>query len=53
MIEQLTAGIDKNSEGNLQSYWTTTTLWKLTVILNYYEAMETFSRIDHNFRSEH
>ncbi len=24
---------------NLQSYWTTTKLWKLTVVLDYYEAM--------------
>ncbi len=31
--------------GNLQSYWTTTELWKLTVVLDYYEAMETYSRI--------
>jgi hypothetical protein len=31
--------------GNLQSYWTTTKLWKLTVVLDYYEAMETCSRI--------
>jgi hypothetical protein len=31
--------------GNLQSYWTTTKLWKLTVVLDYYEAMETYSRI--------
>ena len=27
------------SYGNLQSYWTTTKLWKLTVVLDYYEAM--------------
>ena len=25
------------SYGTLQSYWTTTKLWKLTVVLNYYE----------------
>ncbi len=31
--------------GNLQSYWTTTKLLKLTVVLDYYEAMETYSRI--------
>jgi hypothetical protein len=31
--------------GNLQSYWTTTKIWKLTVVLDYYEAMETYSRI--------
>ena len=31
--------------GNLQSYWNTTMLWKLTVVLDYYEAMETYSRI--------
>jgi hypothetical protein len=31
--------------GNLQSYWTTTKLWKLTVVLDYYELMETYSRI--------
>ncbi len=30
---------------NLQSYWTTKKLWKLTVVLDYYEAMETYSRI--------
>ncbi len=30
---------------NLQSYWTTTKLRKLTVVLNYYEAMQTYSRI--------
>jgi hypothetical protein len=46
------------SYGNLQSYWTTTKLWELTVLLDYYEAiweitvvldwgkaMGTFSRI--------
>ena len=33
------------SYGNLQSYWTTTKLWKLTVVLDYYETMETYSRI--------
>jgi hypothetical protein len=33
------------SYGNLQSYWTTTKLWKITVVLDYYEAMETYSRI--------
>ncbi len=33
------------SYGNLQSHWTTTKLWKLTVVLDYYEAMETYSRI--------
>ena len=26
---------------NLQSYWTTAKLWKLTVVLDNYEAMET------------
>jgi hypothetical protein len=26
------------SYGNLQSYWTTTKLWKLTVVLDYYET---------------
>ncbi len=30
---------------NLQSYWTTKKLWELTVVLDYYEAMETYSRI--------
>ncbi len=33
------------SYGNLQSYWTTATLWELTVVLDYYEAMENYSRI--------
>ena len=33
------------SYGNLQSYWTTTKLLELTVVLDYYEAMETYSRI--------
>jgi hypothetical protein len=33
------------SYGNLQSYWTTTKLWKLTVVLYYYKAIETYSRI--------
>ncbi len=33
------------SYGNLQSYWTTAKLWKLTVVLDYCEAMETYSRI--------
>jgi hypothetical protein len=33
------------SDRNLQSYWTTTKLWKLTVVLEYYEARETYSRI--------
>ncbi len=39
----------KNEEGmtsgNLQSYWTTTKLRELTVVLDYYEALETYSRI--------
>jgi hypothetical protein len=37
--------------GNLQSYWTTTKLWKLTVVLYYHEAMENYSRIGllHNY----
>ncbi len=30
---------------SLQSYCTTTKLWKLKVVLDYYEAMETYSRI--------
>ncbi len=30
------------SHGNLQSYWTTTKVWKLTVVFDYYEAMETY-----------
>jgi hypothetical protein len=34
------------SLGKLQSYCTTTKLWKLTVVLYYYEALETCSRID-------
>jgi hypothetical protein len=33
------------SYGNLQSYWITTNLWKLTIVLNYYKAMETYRRI--------
>ncbi len=32
--------------GNLQPYWTTTTLWKLAVVLDYYDFMETDSRIE-------
>jgi hypothetical protein len=32
-------------DGNLQSYWTTTKLLKLTVVLVYYETMKTYSRI--------
>ncbi len=31
--------------GNLQSYWTTTKLRELTVVLNYYEVKETYSHI--------
>ncbi len=31
--------------GNLQSYWTTAELGKLTVVLDHYEDMETYSRI--------
>ena len=37
--------VTKDEPGNLQSYLTTTKLWKLTVVLDYYEAMETYSRI--------
>ena len=33
------------SYGNLQSYWTTTKPWELTVVLDYYAAKETYSRI--------
>ena len=33
------------SYGNLQSYWTNAKLWKLIVVLDYYEALETYSRI--------
>ncbi len=47
----------QRSYGNLQSYWTTTKLWKLTVVLDYCEAMETYSRIHHimhySFRDPH
>ncbi len=38
------------SYGNLQSYWTTAKLCKLTDVLNYYEAMEIYSRIFVLFR---
>ncbi len=31
---------------NLQSYWATAMLWKLTVVLDYSDAMETYSRIN-------
>jgi hypothetical protein len=31
---------------NLQSYWNTTNLKKLTVVLEYYEAIETYSLLD-------
>ena len=31
--------------GNLQSYWNTTKILKLTVVLEYHEAIETYSRI--------
>ena len=33
------------SYGNLQSYWTTTKLWKPKVVLDYHEAMKTYGRI--------
>jgi hypothetical protein len=33
------------SYGNLQSYWTSTKLWNLTVVLDYCEAMEPYSLI--------
>jgi hypothetical protein len=33
------------SYGNLQSYWTTTKLRELAVVLDYYKAMETYGRI--------
>ncbi len=32
--------------GNLQSYWTNGMPWKLTVVLDYSDAMETYSRIN-------
>jgi hypothetical protein len=35
----------EQSYGNLQSYWTRATLWKLTVVLYLSKAMETYSRI--------
>jgi hypothetical protein len=38
-------GLTLHQEKNLQSYWTTTKLRKLTVVLDYWEAMETYSRI--------
>ncbi len=37
--------LQRPRHGNLQSYWTTAKLRKLTVVLDYYEAMETYSRI--------
>ena len=44
-----TSGVDVKTQhldiGNLQSYWTTKSLCKLTVVLDYYEPMETYSRI--------
>jgi hypothetical protein len=33
------------SGGNLQTYWTTTMTRKLTVVLDYYDDKETYSRI--------
>jgi hypothetical protein len=33
------------SHGNLQSYWATTKLWKLAVVLEHYEAIETNSHM--------
>ncbi len=33
--------VEAGENGNLQSYWTTTKLWKLAVVLDHYEAMET------------
>ncbi len=33
------------SHGNLQSYWTTAKLWKLTIVLDCCEAKKTYSRI--------
>jgi hypothetical protein len=41
----VSVGWDSILPGNLQSYWTTTKLWKLTVVLDHYEAKETYSRI--------
>ena len=52
-LQQMLAELKTNNDeeiiltryGNLRSYWTTTKLWKPTVVLDYYEAMETYSRI--------
>ncbi len=33
------------SAWNIQSYWTTEMSWKLTVVLDYWNSMETYSRI--------
>ena len=38
--------VSRNGGFTLQSYWTTTKLRKLAVVLDYYEAMETFGRIE-------
>ncbi len=35
------------SYGNLQSYWTTTKLWKLTVVLDYYELLNLIVLLDY------
>ncbi len=35
----------KFGPGNLQSYWTTETIWKPTVVFDYWNYMETYSRI--------
>ncbi len=36
---------------NLQSYCTTTKLWKLTLVLHYYEAMEKLTLVLHYYEA--
>ncbi len=43
--EDLTLNSQQEKVGNLQSYLSTARLRKLTVVFEYYEAKETYSRI--------
>jgi hypothetical protein len=44
-MESDTTRAKEGRSGNLRSYWTTTKLCELSVVLDYYEAMGTYSRI--------
>ncbi len=45
LVENYSRILVQRGYGNLQSYLSTTRLWKLTAVFKYHEAKETYTRI--------